>query len=277
MNEPDYSQYDEAQLRQVLARIDAQRYPERVQAVHARLAELERLAAERAAQPPAAPPPRGADLDIIRRVGKVLVAIGVVDTAAAVICTLRGVAYPSTLNLMALIAGAVLLGGSLRSAVVVRWMAVSSLPWTVVLTLLLLSQPLDLSLTELRLTPVWFLGTLALSLLAIGVVYWTQRELGRPAVLEARAQAGRKAYGMRLPLVLGLLPALAGFGFALAMLHGEYAERAISMVARQYGPQYRYHISSLNVRKHPQGDYVSGAVLVWSKDKLAQVPVSWRE
>lgn len=277
MNEPDYSQYDEAQLRQVLARIDAQRYPERVQAVHARLAELERLAAERAALPPAAPPSRGADLDIIRRVGKVLVAIGVVDTAAAVVFTVLGVGYPSTLNLMALVAGAVLWSGSLRSAIVVRWLAMLSLPGTLVLTLLLLTQPLELSLIELKLTPVWFLGTLALSLLAIAVVYWTQRQLGRDAVLAARAADGRKAYGMAPPLVLGVLLALAGFGFSYAMLHGERAERAMAMVASRYGPQYRYHVSSLNVVKNASGDYVSGAVLVWNKDKLAQVPVSWRE
>ncbi|MGV7206682.1 hypothetical protein ACLB1G_02380 [Oxalobacteraceae bacterium A2-2] len=277
MNEPDYSHYDEAQLRQVLARIDAQRYPERVRAVHERLAELEGLAADRAAQPPCAGPVRGGDLDIIRRVGKVLLAIGVVDTSAAVMFTLAGVAYPSTLNLMALAAGAVLWSGSLRSAVVVRWLAMLSLPGTLILTLLLLTQPLELSLIELKLTPVWFLGTLALSLLAIAVVYWTQRQLGREAVLAARAAAGRKAYGMALPLGLGAALALAGYGFSYAMLHGERAERAMAMVASQYGPQYRYHVSSLNVVKNASGDYVSGAVLVWSRDKLAQVPVSWRE
>lgn len=43
MDQPDFSQYTEAQLRQILTRIDAGRFPERVAAIHARLAELAAL------------------------------------------------------------------------------------------------------------------------------------------------------------------------------------------------------------------------------------------
>jgi len=43
LDQPDFSQYTEAQLRQVLTRIDAGRFPERVAAIHARLAELAAL------------------------------------------------------------------------------------------------------------------------------------------------------------------------------------------------------------------------------------------
>ena len=43
MDQPDFSQYTEEQLRQILTRIDAGRFPERVAAIHARLAELAAL------------------------------------------------------------------------------------------------------------------------------------------------------------------------------------------------------------------------------------------
>lgn len=49
MEKPDYAKYSEDQLRQVLTRIDAERFPDRVQEIHARLAQLE---AERSARPP---------------------------------------------------------------------------------------------------------------------------------------------------------------------------------------------------------------------------------
>jgi uncharacterized RDD family membrane protein YckC len=41
LNEPDFASYSADQLRQILTRIDAQRFPERVRHIHARLAELE--------------------------------------------------------------------------------------------------------------------------------------------------------------------------------------------------------------------------------------------
>jgi uncharacterized RDD family membrane protein YckC len=54
LDQPDFSQYTEEQLRQILTRIDAGRFPERVAAIHARLAEL-------AALGPAATPSDGRD------------------------------------------------------------------------------------------------------------------------------------------------------------------------------------------------------------------------
>lgn len=51
MDKPDYARYTEEQLRQVLTRIDADRFPDRVQEIHDRLARME---AERAAAEPAA-------------------------------------------------------------------------------------------------------------------------------------------------------------------------------------------------------------------------------
>jgi uncharacterized RDD family membrane protein YckC len=41
MDKPDFSKYTEEQLRQILTTIDADRFPERVQEIHARLAQLE--------------------------------------------------------------------------------------------------------------------------------------------------------------------------------------------------------------------------------------------
>jgi uncharacterized RDD family membrane protein YckC len=41
LDKPDFAKYSEAQLRQILTRIDKQRFPERVEEIHARLAQFE--------------------------------------------------------------------------------------------------------------------------------------------------------------------------------------------------------------------------------------------
>jgi len=48
LNEPDFASYSADQLRQILSRIDAERFPERVRHIHARLAELETAQSMRA-------------------------------------------------------------------------------------------------------------------------------------------------------------------------------------------------------------------------------------
>lgn len=53
MDAPDYSQYTEQQLRQILGRIDAGRFPERVQEIEARLASLALVPAQHHAEPAA--------------------------------------------------------------------------------------------------------------------------------------------------------------------------------------------------------------------------------
>jgi hypothetical protein len=61
---------------------------------------------------------------ILRRVGGVLVAIGLVDIAWMIYCIVHGISYRSSLNLFAVIAGVLLLRGSLRTAANVRWFGV---------------------------------------------------------------------------------------------------------------------------------------------------------
>lgn len=53
MDKPDFAKYSEAQLRQILTRIDKERFPERVEEIHARLAQFE---ADRLSRPAADEP-----------------------------------------------------------------------------------------------------------------------------------------------------------------------------------------------------------------------------
>ncbi len=61
---------------------------------------------------------------ILKRIGTVLLAVGLLDIAVMVYCIVNRVSYSSSFNLIAVIAGIFLLRGSVRAASIVRWFAV---------------------------------------------------------------------------------------------------------------------------------------------------------
>jgi uncharacterized protein YjeT (DUF2065 family) len=61
---------------------------------------------------------------ILRRVGVVLLVIGVADIGWMVYCIVNDISYRSSLNLFAVIAGILLIRGNLRAAATIRWFGV---------------------------------------------------------------------------------------------------------------------------------------------------------
>jgi len=60
---------------------------------------------------------------ILRRVGTVLVVVGLLDIGGLIYCMANNVSYASSLNIFAVIAGLFLLRGNLGAAGLVRWFA----------------------------------------------------------------------------------------------------------------------------------------------------------
>jgi hypothetical protein len=176
------------------------------------------------------------------------------------------------------VAGFFLLRGSLRAASVVRWFSVFMLTCFVALVFAWpFMQPIDLTLTQIRLNPSSTLVALIFMLSGSALLYWVQWQLGQSPVLAARAAAGRKTRDMRIPAATGvavvILVAVA-LGF---LLGGESAGKAISIAKQKLGPEYRYHVSSMNIAKTSQGTYVSGVVTAWTDKQVQNVPVEWKE
>src|SRR5476649_2218657 len=73
MDAPDYSQHTEQQLRQILGRIDAARFPERVQEIEARLASLALSPAQAKTEPVADDAPDVVIAGLWRRIGACLI------------------------------------------------------------------------------------------------------------------------------------------------------------------------------------------------------------
>jgi len=213
---------------------------------------------------------------ILKRVGAVLLVVGLIDIVVMIYSAVSGISYYSSFNIFAVVAGVFLLRGSLRAASIVRWFAVFMLASFVVLPIVFIfMQPIDLTLTEIRLNPGVSLATFAFMGLLLALLVWVTRELGREPVMVAREHAGRKRRDMRIPAAIGVVMVLVmGIMFSL-LLSGETADHARSMAEQQVGPGYRFHVSSMHIFKSNQGTFVSGIVKAWDGNEVLNIPVRW--
>lgn len=60
---------------------------------------------------------------ILKRAGVVLLVVGLLDIGVMIYCIANSISYSSSFNIFAVIAGIFLLRGSLRAALVVRWLS----------------------------------------------------------------------------------------------------------------------------------------------------------
>src|SRR2546425_9956416 len=93
---------------------------------------------------------------VLRRIGIVLVVIGVIDIGFMIYCIMTGRSYSSSLNIFAVIAGIFLIKGNLKAAKIVTWFSAFLITglFGVLLVLFPLTQPFDLWRTEFHLNPI---------------------------------------------------------------------------------------------------------------------------
>lgn len=215
---------------------------------------------------------------ILKRVGAVLLVVGLIDIAVMIYCIANRISYSSSFNIFAVFAGIFLLRGSLRAASLVRWFAVFMLAAFVALLIAWpFMQPFALTLTQFRLNPGTSFAKFTFMAFVLGLFVWLIRELGREPVIAARASAGRKQRDMRIPAAAGVGLVIVMGTFIALLLSGESADRAKSIAEQQVGPGYRLHVSSLNIAKNNKGTFVSGVVTAWKDNEILDLPVHWEE
>lgn len=221
---------------------------------------------------------RNVYIPILKRTGSVLLAVGLLDIAVMAYCIANRISYSSSFNVFAVVAGIFLLRGSLRAASIVRWFAAFLLAgFLALLVAWPFMQPIDLTLTHMRLSPLSTAASVGVMALVFALLFWLYRELGRTPVLAACAAAGRKARDMRIPAAAGV-GVVAALGVFLALLlGGESASKAQAMAEQQLGSAYQYHVSSLNIAKNSQGTFVAGVVTAWNAKEIRHVSVRWEE
>jgi hypothetical protein len=214
----------------------------------------------------------------LKRVGSILVGAGLIDIAWMIYCIVHKMSYKSSLNLFAIVAGVLLMRGSLRTAAIVRWFGIFFLTASIAMLIAWPAmQPLDLTLTRIRLNPVGFVVSAVLVVFLFALLYWVIRELGRDAVRVAIDSAGLKRRDMRLPAALGIAFVIV-LGISLSvLLRGASAERAKSMAEDQAGYGYKFHVSSLRISRVGDSESASGVVTAWNDKEIKDIPVHWED
>ena len=104
------------------------------------------------------------------KAGIVLLVIGIIDIGALIYCIANKISYSSSFNIFAVIAGALLMKGSVKTARVVRWFtSFFVIAFVCMLFLIPAVIPIQLLITQIKLNPAGMLGSYAFSLLFMGI------------------------------------------------------------------------------------------------------------
>ena len=209
---------------------------------------------------------------ILRRVGLLLIVIGVLDVGYMIYCIVNGESYSSGLNIFAIVAGIFLIRGHLGAAGLVTWLsAFFAAALVAVLILLPLLQPLDLTLAQLRSDALSMIASLAEALVVAFVLIWIYRQLRLPAVVEARVAAGRSSSPPKSAFILGAILMVTLATALQLMLHSESAAKAITLAEAQVGPGYKFHVWGIDW----WADRVRADVTAYTPNEIKSVEVEW--
>jgi hypothetical protein len=213
---------------------------------------------------------------IPRRTGSVLLAVGIISGVVTITWFTPARPYALPVAAIAVAAGIFLLLGGLRAALWVRTLAVLLLAASVsALIAAQLFQPLDLTITEVRLDPGDFAVGAVVVVFVLALLLWVIVELGRPPIQDAIASARIRRWDMRMPAQAGTgVVVLVGFLLWLT-LHGQTADLATSLALQQLGPQYRYHLSWISTGSNGHGTSIRGVVTAWNHNEIKQVLLHW--
>jgi amino acid transporter len=193
-------------------------------------------------------------------------------------CIIHKISYSSSLNLFAIAAGILLIRGSLRTASYVRWLSVffvsgigaALLAWPAI-------QPLDLTLTELRLNTAPAVVGVCATLLVAAVSYWVGRQLGDEQIRKATQAARVTPRDVRWAAATGICLVICLTIVMHFILGGETAQRMMSIAEKEVGPGYELHVKSVRFSQHGGEKSVAGVVTAWNDREVRQIPVHWEE
>lgn len=210
---------------------------------------------------------------ILRRVGWVLIVVGMLDIASMIYCIMRGMSYSSSFNIFAVVAGVFLLKGHLGAVrLITRFVAFILAGFAgFVLILFPFMQPPGLWFAQWHLHPV---STLLGSLLMIAVMAllcWIYRQLRALPVLQARLAAGQSVAPPKGAILTGILLVVGLAAMMHFTLHGETGAKALQLAEAKEGPGYKYCVKSMNWG----GDHGRASVTAYNDREIKSVDVEW--
>jgi hypothetical protein len=223
---------------------------------------------------------------ILKRVGTVLIVVGLLDIAYMVyFFSTGGSSYSSSFNIIAVVAGFFIRKGELRvvqfAGFFVRF---GFLGITTAVLITPLIYPLGLIKAFLLITPAWkLLAWSAFIGLTLVLLWWLDKNLQSS---EVRALLREKKLHQRWPK---LVPSIKAFSIfcavlALAMValfryieQTDTGQMAIDKARSELGSEYSYHLSAISVSSTSRGRSVYATVIAYSDSEIHRSRVSWED
>jgi len=215
---------------------------------------------------------------ILRRVGSVLIVVGLIDIGALLYCIANKISYSSSLNVFAVIAGVLIYRGSLRTASYVCWFSLLMFAAFIsVLVIVPFFVPIGLMLAAFRQYPVQCAVWFAFTATFLALLYWVKKQLSKNVIRTAMVSGGIKQRSARMAVVIGV--GFATFLGAATMFtwRSESAQHAVAMVEARVGPGHRFFVSSMHISETANRSSVWATVIAWNDTEIKTVPVHWIE
>ena len=220
--------------------------------------------------------------NILRKVGLVLIGVGVFDIGLMVFAIVNNLSYMSSLNIFAIIAGVYLLKGNLKATQIILWFVAFFLGGIIGVSIAAFwSIPISLIWTYAKFYKFQFLMICVEFILIFILLFWTYRCLTFKVVLDAiNANLDcRKIWNKPIVgLGIGLLLVALLIFLLLPLSKGEIVDEAKKRASFQSGSEYQYYVSSIEVQSsHENSSHVSAEVIAYNEREIKNVNVEWDE
>lgn len=272
---PDYASYSKEQLESILKRIDQEQFPDRVAELKKRLLEGDYLQTQTSSKQDRLEALTYAPL--LRKCGTILAVAGIIDVLITYFALLSKGSW--NISILPILVGIYLTKNGRKFALFVRWCSYFGV--TMLIMLLTLSyafiQPMDLTLTQIRLQPVSMLSTFAYQLVWIGILVWLAKALSIPEITTLNSTPNTLKWIAQKPIPLGAFFSALILSVLMWFLNGTTAKHAMDIAQKVYGQEFQYYVSHLSVTHRDDRKYIKAQVIMWNKDKINSELVSWHE
>ncbi len=215
---------------------------------------------------------------ILRHCGIVFLLIGLFDIGLFVYCVMHSIPFSSSLNMVGLIGGCLLIRGNLGAAAFMQWiswfLAALMIGWMVVLPGLV---PLDLVWVLGQLYPTAMSASLVLTLILTATFLRLAIRLGSAPVALARSAVGRRPIKVVIPIIVGVLLPLFASVLVVKLQSSAIGQRAVAEARKVQGDEYRYFLSQIHCHWDSQEARYAAIVTAWNDQEIIPCQVSWTE
>lgn len=271
---PDYGNYSKEQLEGVLSRIDQDRFPERVAEIKKRLLDGDHLQVPTPIQVPEQTQISYSPL--LKKCGSVLIAASILNLI------LTNIYLPAgswDFNILPILVAVILINKGRKFAAFIRWCSyfgATAYVITLAATYFFI-QPIDLTLTQIRLQPSQMVGAITYQLFWIAILIWLAKTLSIPEITTSESKSGALKWITQKPILVSVFLATLSFSYLVWFLNGATAKHAIDIAQKMYGTEFQYHVTYLSFVQNSDGKHIKAQVTVWNKEKIASVPINWKE